>query len=120
MLSSGVSLPGAPVSLSCSAECDPVCSLSWLWDGAPVTNDSAAGFSVASHARAPNAHSDTLLVVESTLEVDLRLMATSGSGSTNGHNVTCRTSDNALGPAVESVSVLRVHYPPRNISVYPK
>ena len=33
---------------------------------------------------------------------------------------TCRSTSTSVGPGVESKTLFRVHYPPRNISVTPK
>ena len=73
--------------------------------------------------QAPDPGSNTLLHVVSTLE--LHVSSGSGSGApsplplsaADEANYTCRSSDNDVGPPVESSTEFRVHYPPRNISV---
>ena len=57
----------------------------------------------------------------STLELHV---AAAGSGAAlpslsaaDEANYTCRSSDNDVGPPVESTTEFRIHYPPRNMSV---
>ena len=66
--------------------------------------------------QAPDPGSNTLLHVVSTLELHVSATALLSSASDEA-NYTCRSSDNDVGPPVESTTEFRIHYPPRNISV---
>lgn len=141
------SITGAPlnrknVKLVCVVECDPLCDITWFRNGLPilansnnddnaiVNNDNAdvhnraevsglnSYYTVSTHARPPKPAANLLLHVESVLELDFaakRKMAARLSA-----NYSCAASANEVGEAVESATLFRVHYPPKNITTSPK
>jgi hypothetical protein len=58
--------------------------------------------------------------VESILELDFdRWPGGHLVPSRDMANYTCKTTETSVGPAVESTTLFRVHYPPKNITVTP-
>ena len=112
------------VELTCIVECDPLCTISWFRNGEEiVAGQNQSQFNIRSAALLPDPDRNILLHVESTLAMDLdrwagdeRLRAPNRDTA----NYTCRASGNVVGPGVESETVFRLHYPPRNITVMPR
>lgn len=132
--------------LTCMVECDPVCSISWLHNNAPIRvateeeeekdengEEGKSRFHVRASVWPPDVSANRLLSVESTLDVDLLSFASSSSFSAwprdeiadavaenSGDNYTCAAGGNSVGGGVSSTTTFRVHYPPRNITVGPR
>ncbi|XP_069363172.1 uncharacterized protein nrm isoform X6 [Maniola hyperantus] len=116
---SGALYKSQNISLSCTVECAPLCSVDWLKDGKLIDPEKTDKYYIVERKIEPQVNRNDFEATESTLHWNMS--AWPGGVLSRGDSVryTCRSSNNAAGPAVNSTTTFAVEYEPKNISVYP-
>ncbi|XP_045781158.1 hemicentin-1 isoform X3 [Maniola jurtina] len=117
---SGALYKSQNISLSCTVECAPLCSVDWLKDGQLIDPEKTDKYYIVERKIEPQVNRNDFEATESTLHWNMS--AWPGGVLSRGDSVryTCRSSNNAAGPAVNSTTTFAVEYEPKNISVNPK
>ncbi|XP_052742760.1 uncharacterized protein LOC112046705 isoform X2 [Bicyclus anynana] len=117
---SGALYKSQNISLSCTVECAPLCSVDWLKDGQVIDPDKTDKYYVVERKIEPQVNRNDFEATESTLHWNMS--AWPGGVLARGDSVryTCRSSINAAGPAVNSTTTFAVEYEPENITVQPR
>ncbi|XP_060807894.1 hemicentin-1 [Amyelois transitella] len=117
---SGALYKSQNISLSCTVECAPLCTVEWLKDG-QVIDKNDDRYYVESRKIEPQVNRNDFEATESTLHWNMSawpgrvLDRTADTAS-----YTCRSSRNDAGPPVNSTTQFAVEYEPENITVTPK
>ncbi|CAK1595229.1 unnamed protein product [Parnassius mnemosyne] len=109
------------ISLSCTVECAPLCSVQWLKDGQVIDPDKTDRYYVVERKIEPQVNRNDFEATESTLHWNMS--AWPGGVLSRAADVaryTCRSSRNAAGPPVNSTTKFAVEYEPENITVTPE
>ncbi|CAK1549321.1 unnamed protein product [Leptosia nina] len=118
---SGALYKSQNISLSCTVECAPLCSVQWLKDGQIIDPSKTDRYYVVERKIEPQVNRNDFEATESTLHWNMS--AWSGgvlSRSADTARYTCRSSRNAAGPPVNSTTKFAVEYEPENITVTPR
>ncbi|XP_039761639.1 hemicentin-1 isoform X2 [Pararge aegeria] len=117
---SGALYKSQNISLSCTVECAPLCSVDWLKDGQVINPEKTDKYYVVERKIEPQVNRNDFEATESTLHWNMS--AWPGGVLSRGDSVryTCRSSINAAGPAVNSTTTFAVEYEPENITVQPR
>ncbi|KAI5639567.1 immunoglobulin domain-containing protein [Phthorimaea operculella] len=119
---SGALYKSQNISLSCTIECNPNCSVQWLKNGSIINEDNSDGkYYVVSRFIEPQVNRNDFEAIESTLHWNMS--AWPGGvldRSSDTASYTCMSSNNDAGPSVNSTTQFAVEYEPENITVYPK
>ena len=96
-------------SATCRVECAPACAISWLRDGAPISDDDDR-FAIEEEDLDADQSTNDLASVRSTLTWMIADAWPEGrlDRESDGANYTCRSSGNAAGEGVESTTYFRV------------
>ncbi|XP_013161702.1 PREDICTED: hemicentin-1 isoform X3 [Papilio xuthus] len=109
------------ISLSCTVECAPLCSVQWLKDGQVIDPDKTDRYYVIERKIEPQVNRNDFEATESTLHWNMSAWAGGVlSRAADVARYTCRSSRNAAGPPVNSTTKFAVEYEPENITVTPQ
>ncbi|XP_045540674.1 hemicentin-1 isoform X3 [Papilio machaon] len=109
------------ISLSCTVECAPLCSVQWLKDGQVIDPDKTDRYYVVERKIEPQVNRNDFEATESTLHWNMSAWAGGVlSRAADVARYTCRSSRNAAGPPVNSTTKFAVEYEPENITVTPQ
>ncbi|XP_064292902.1 hemicentin-1 isoform X6 [Plodia interpunctella] len=117
---SGALYKSQNISLSCTVECAPLCTVEWLKDGQVIDKNNDRYY-VESRKIEPQVNRNDFEATQSTLHWNMSawpgrvLDRTADTAS-----YTCRSSRNDAGPPVNSTTQFAVEYEPENITVTPK
>ncbi|RVE43418.1 hypothetical protein evm_011932 [Chilo suppressalis] len=108
------------ISLSCTVECAPLCSVQWLTDG-QVIDEKNDRYYIVTRKIEPQFNRNDFEATESTLHWNMsawpgRVLDRAADTA----RYTCRSSRNHAGPPVNSTTKFAVEYEPENITVTPK
>ncbi|XP_063835254.1 uncharacterized protein LOC135084408 isoform X2 [Ostrinia nubilalis] len=117
---SGALYKSQNISLSCTVECAPLCSVQWLKDG-QVIDEKNDRYYVVTRKIEPQVNRNDFEATESTLHWNMsawpgRVLDRAADTA----RYTCRSSRNDAGPPVNSTTKFAVEYEPENITVSPK
>ncbi|XP_049882020.1 hemicentin-1 isoform X5 [Pectinophora gossypiella] len=118
---SGALYKSQNISLSCTVECAPLCSVQWLKNGAVIDPEKTDRYYVVERKIEPQVNRNDFEATESTLHWNMS--AWPGGvldRDTDTASYTCRSSRNDAGPPVNSTTKFAVEYEPENITVTPK
>nr|XP_032524360.1 uncharacterized protein LOC116775581 isoform X1 [Danaus plexippus plexippus]XP_032524361.1 uncharacterized protein LOC116775581 isoform X1 [Danaus plexippus plexippus] len=117
---SGALYKSQNISLSCTVECAPLCSVVWLKDGQIIDPEKTDRYYVEERKIEPQVNRNDFEATESTLHWNMS--AWSGGMLSRGDSAryTCRSGRNAAGPPVNSTTKFAVEYEPENITVTPE
>ncbi|XP_059047752.1 hemicentin-1 isoform X2 [Achroia grisella] len=116
---SGALYKSQNISLSCTVECAPLCSVQWLKDG-QVIDEKNERYYVVTRKIEPQVNRNDFEATESTLHWNMSAWAGGALGRSDAASYTCRSSRNAAGAPVDSTTKFAVEYEPENITVTPK
>ncbi|XP_052747843.1 hemicentin-1 isoform X6 [Galleria mellonella] len=117
---SGALYKSQNISLSCTVECAPLCSVQWLKDG-QVIDDKNDRYYVVTRKIEPQVNRNDFEATESTLHWNMSAWPGHAlSRAAAAASYTCRSSRNDAGPPVNSTTKFAVEYEPENITVTPK
>ncbi|XP_013145692.1 PREDICTED: uncharacterized protein LOC106108902 isoform X4 [Papilio polytes] len=109
------------ISLSCTVECAPLCSVQWLKDDQVIDPDKTDRYYVVERKIEPQVNRNDFEATESTLHWNMSAWAGGVlSRAADVARYTCRSSRNAAGPPVNSTTKFAVEYEPENITVTPQ
>ncbi|CAG5027639.1 unnamed protein product [Parnassius apollo] len=109
------------ISLSCTVECAPLCSVQWLKDGQVIDPDKTDRYYVVERKIEPQVNRNDFEATESTLHWNMSAWPGGVlSRAADTARYTCRSSRNAAGPPVNSTTKFAVEYEPENITVTPE
>ncbi|CAG9790130.1 unnamed protein product [Diatraea saccharalis] len=117
---SGALYKSQNISLSCTVECAPLCSVQWLKDG-QVIDEKNERYYIINRKIEPQFNRNDFEATESTLHWNMS--AWPGGvldRAADSARYTCRSSRNDAGPPVNSTTKFAVEYEPENITVTPK
>ncbi|CAH2061674.1 unnamed protein product, partial [Iphiclides podalirius] len=118
---SGALYRSQDISLSCTVECAPLCSVQWLKDGQVIDLEKTDRYYVVERNIEPQVNRNDFEATESTLHWNMSAWAGGVlSRAADGARYTCRSSRNAAGPSVNSTTTFAVEYEPENITVTPQ
>ncbi|XP_047508896.1 hemicentin-2 isoform X8 [Pieris napi] len=118
---SGALYKSQNISLSCTVECAPLCSVQWLKDGQIIDPAKTDRYYVVDRKIPPQVNRNDFEATESTLHWNMSSWPGGAlSRSSDTARYTCRSSRNAAGPPVNSTTKFAVEYEPENITVMPK
>ncbi|XP_045485355.1 hemicentin-1 isoform X4 [Pieris rapae] len=118
---SGALYKSQNISLSCTVECAPLCSVQWLKDGQIIDPAKTDRYYVVDRKIPPQVNRNDFEATESTLHWNMSSWPGGAlSRSSDTARYTCRSSRNAAGPPVNSTTKFAVEYEPENITVTPK
>ncbi|KAM3956997.1 neuromusculin isoform 1-T1 [Aphomia sociella] len=117
---SGALYKSQNISLSCTVECAPLCSVQWLKDG-QVIDEKNDRYYVVTRKIEPQVNRNDFEATESSLHWNMSAWPRSVLDRTaDTASYTCRSSRNDAGPPVNSTTKFAVEYEPENITVTPK
>ncbi|CAH2061672.1 unnamed protein product, partial [Iphiclides podalirius] len=109
------------ISLSCTVECAPLCSVQWLKDDQVIDPEKTDRYYVVERRIEPQVNRNDFEATESTLHWNMSAWAGGVlSRAADVARYTCRSSRNAAGPSVNSTTKFAVEYEPENITVTPQ
>ncbi|XP_037293639.1 hemicentin-1 isoform X3 [Manduca sexta] len=117
---SGALYKSQNISLSCTVECAPLCSVQWLKNGQVIPANDTRYYVHERHIE-PQGNRNDFEATESTLHWNMS--AWPGGvldRAADTASYTCRSSRNLAGPPVNSTTQFAVEYEPENITVTPK
>ncbi|XP_064075314.1 hemicentin-1 isoform X8 [Vanessa tameamea] len=116
---SGALYKSQNISLSCTVECAPLCTVEWLKDGQRIDPEKTDKYYVVERKIEPQVNRNDFEATESTLHWNMS--AWSGGVLSRGDSAryACRSSRNDAGPPVTSTTNFAVEYEPENITVTP-
>ncbi|XP_045507806.1 uncharacterized protein LOC123703740 isoform X5 [Colias croceus] len=117
---SGALYKSQNISLSCTVECAPLCSVQWLKDGQVIDPSKTDKYYVVERKIEPQVNRNDFEATESTLHWNMTAWGGGLSRAGSAARYTCRSSRNAAGPPVNSTTKFAVEYEPENITVTPK
>ncbi|XP_063898396.1 hemicentin-1 isoform X5 [Helicoverpa armigera] len=118
---SGALYKSQNISLSCTVECAPLCSVQWLKDGQVIDPDKTDRYYVIERKIEPQVNRNDFEATESTLHWNMSAWPSAAlDRAADTASYTCRSSRNLAGPAVNSTTKFAVEYEPENITVTPK
>ncbi|CAH0718634.1 unnamed protein product, partial [Brenthis ino] len=116
---SGALYKSQNISLSCTVECAPLCSVEWLKDGERIDPARTRKYYVVERRIEPQGNRNDFEATESTLHWNMSAWAGGVLSRGDAARYTCRSSRNAAGPPVASTTNFAVEYEPENITVTP-
>ncbi|CAB3242555.1 unnamed protein product [Arctia plantaginis] len=117
---SGALYKSQNISLSCTVECAPLCSVQWLKDGQVIDPDKTDRYYVVERKIEPQVNRNDFEATESTLHWNMSAWPGNAlDRSADTASYTCRSSRNLAGPPVNSTTKFAVEYEPENILVKP-
>ncbi|XP_041986040.1 uncharacterized protein LOC121738194 isoform X2 [Aricia agestis] len=118
---SGALYKSQNISLSCTVECAPLCSVQWLKDGVLIDPEKTNQYYVVERHIDPQVNRNDFEATESTLHWNMSAWPGGVlSRAADTARYTCRSSRNAAGPPVNSTTKFAVEYEPENITVTPQ
>ncbi|KAJ0170416.1 hypothetical protein K1T71_013787 [Dendrolimus kikuchii] len=118
---SGALYKSQNISLSCTVECAPLCSVQWLKDGQVIDPEKTDRYYVVERKIEPQVNRNDFEATESTLHWNMTAWPGQVLDRTaDTASYTCRSSRNLAGPPVNSTTKFAVEYEPENITVVPK
>ncbi|XP_072934032.1 uncharacterized protein nrm isoform X4 [Epargyreus clarus] len=118
---SGALYKSQNISLSCTVECAPLCSVQWLKDGQVIDPEKTDRYYVVERKIEPQFNKNDFEATESTLHWNMSAWPGGVlSRAADTARYTCRSSRNAAGPPVNSTTKFAVEYEPENITVTPQ
>ncbi|XP_038217056.1 hemicentin-2 isoform X4 [Zerene cesonia] len=117
---SGALYKSQNISLSCTVECAPLCSVQWLKDGQVIDPSKTDKYYVVERKIEPQVNRNDFEATESTLHWNMSAWGGGLARAGAAARYTCRSSRNAAGPPVNSTTKFAVEYEPENITVTPK
>ncbi|XP_029166567.1 hemicentin-1 isoform X2 [Nylanderia fulva] len=109
------------VSIMCWVECAPICNISWLRDDIPMDFSKTNRYYVLNVYHPPDPRTNDFESIQSTLVWNLTVWP-DGQLDRDEDNVkfTCKSSNNGIGPGVESSTHFHVEFPPEDITISKK
>ncbi|GBP62109.1 Hemicentin-2 [Eumeta japonica] len=108
------------ISLSCTVECAPMCSIRWLKDDEEIRPDADPRYSIVDRLIDPQVNKNDFEAIESTLKWNME--AWEGQRldpARDNAQYKCRSSANDAGNSVESKTSFAVEFEPEDIAVTP-
>ncbi|CAH0598757.1 unnamed protein product [Chrysodeixis includens] len=117
---SGALYKSQNISLSCTVECAPLCSVQWLKDGQLIDPQKTDRYYVVERQIEPQVNRNDFEATESTLHWNMSAWPGRAlDRAADTARYTCRSSRNLAGPPVNSTTKFAVEYEPENITVTP-
>ncbi|XP_050555939.1 hemicentin-1 isoform X6 [Spodoptera frugiperda] len=118
---SGALYKSQNISLSCTVECAPLCSVQWLKDGHVIDPEKTDRYYVVERKIEPQVNRNDFEATESTLHWNMSAWPSHAlDRAADTASYTCRSSRNLAGPPVNSTTKFAVEYEPENITVTPE
>ncbi|XP_075987587.1 neuromusculin isoform X2 [Anticarsia gemmatalis] len=118
---SGALYKSQNISLSCTVECAPLCSVQWLKDGQVIDPDKTDRYYVVERKIEPQFNKNDFEATESTLHWNMSAWPGNAlDRAADTASYTCRSSRNLAGPPVNVTTKFAVEYEPENITVTSK
>ncbi|CAM1314388.1 nrm (predicted) [Pycnogonum litorale] len=116
---SGAKKTAESVSMTCTVECDPPCTVQWLKNGENLQDSDM--YVIKTSAQTQNEQRNYFESVVTTLYWNLTAWPNGilQESLVDGANFSCVSSDNAVGPGVSSTTLFRVEYAPEFAEIFP-
>ncbi|CAG9116132.1 unnamed protein product [Plutella xylostella] len=116
---SGALYKSSNISLTCTVECAPLCSVQWLKNGEVIDPEKTDRYYVVERKIEPQVNRNDFEATESTLYWNMTAWPGHVLGRDDTARYMCRSSRNDAGPGVNSTTKFAVEYEPENITVTP-
>ncbi|CAH2098777.1 unnamed protein product [Euphydryas editha] len=107
---SGALYKSQNISLSCTVECAPLCTVEWLKDGQRIDPEKTDKYYVVERKIEPQVNRNDFEATESTLHWNMSAWAGGVLSRGDSARYTCRSSRNDAGPPVASTTKFAVEY----------
>ncbi|RWS31460.1 hemicentin-1-like isoform X1 [Leptotrombidium deliense] len=113
---SGAVFNATNFSVSCRAECDPICDIYWKRNGELIDDNATMAYEIKQTIHPEEFELKTFVSLVSTLIWNMSYQAPLNRMQDNA-NYSCVTTENEVGPSDESSMMFFVEYPPENMTV---